>query len=173
MDRLRGRRVGIVGTGATAAQCVPRLARVCRELYAFQRIPSSVDVRGNRPTDPQWFALIATPGWQRRWQENFAASQTGGHATEDLVMDGWTDISRRVRARIISLPPGKRTPGKISQCRPVSSVKGADEVATGVPGTRGQGTEIEVAGKLPVNEIPRPAQADEPGRVRLPGHPSA
>ncbi|MGH3274237.1 MAG: flavin-containing monooxygenase [Streptosporangiaceae bacterium] len=106
LDKLSDQRVAIIGTGATAVQCVPHLARACQELYVFQRTPSSVDARGNRPTDPQWFAEIATPGWQRRWLENFAANQTRGSADEDLVMDGWTDISRRVRSKIMSLPAG-------------------------------------------------------------------
>src|SRR5215472_2490812 len=43
MDRLADKRVGIIGTGATAVQCVPTLSRACRELYVFQRTPSSVD----------------------------------------------------------------------------------------------------------------------------------
>jgi cation diffusion facilitator CzcD-associated flavoprotein CzcO len=109
MDRLADRRVGIIGTGATAVQCVPHLAPSCRELYVFQRTPSSVDVRDNMPTDPEWFATIATPGWQQRWLENFTANQAGGIADEDLVMDGWTDIARRVRSRIMTLPPDERT----------------------------------------------------------------
>ena len=110
MDRLADKRVGIIGTGATAVQCVPHLARACRELYVFQRTPSSVDVRDNRPTDPDWFAAIATPGWQQRWLENFTANQTGALADEDLVMDGWTDLARRVRSRIMSLPTDQLTP---------------------------------------------------------------
>jgi cyclohexanone monooxygenase len=110
MDRLADRRVAIIGTGATAVQCVPQLARACGELFVFQRTPSSVDVRNNRPTDPEWFAEIATPGWQQRWLENFTANQTQGVAAEDLVMDGWTDIARRVRSRINALPPDNRTP---------------------------------------------------------------
>ncbi|MEV0382988.1 NAD(P)/FAD-dependent oxidoreductase [Nonomuraea sp. NPDC050643] len=109
MERLRDKRVAIIGTGATAVQCVPHLARACAELYVFQRTPSSVDVRDNRPTDPGWFATIATPGWQRRWLENFTANQTGGQTDEDLVMDGWTDLARRVRARIMALPPEEFT----------------------------------------------------------------
>ncbi len=104
MDNLADKRVGIIGTGATSVQCVPHLARACRELYVFQRTPSSVDVRDNRPIDPEWFAQIATPGWQQRWLENFTANQAAGQADEDLVMDGWTEISRRVRARIGMLP---------------------------------------------------------------------
>ncbi|SEG77599.1 Predicted flavoprotein CzcO associated with the cation diffusion facilitator CzcD [Nonomuraea solani] len=109
MDRLSDKRVAIIGTGATAVQCVPRLAPACAELYVFQRTPSSVDVRDNRPTDPGWFATIATPGWQRRWLENFTANQTGALTDEDLVMDGWTDLARRVRARIMALPPEEFT----------------------------------------------------------------
>jgi cation diffusion facilitator CzcD-associated flavoprotein CzcO len=113
MDRLADKRVAIIGTGATSVQAVPHLARACRELYVFQRTPSSVDVRGNRPTDPAWFAEIATPGWQQRWLENFTANQAGGTAAEDLVMDGWTDISRRVRSRIAALPESERTPERM------------------------------------------------------------
>ena len=93
MDDLADKRVAIIGTGATSVQCIPHLARACRELYVFQRTPSSVDVRDNRPTDPEWFAEIATPGWQQRWLENFTANQTGGLADEDLVMDGWTELA--------------------------------------------------------------------------------
>ncbi|MFI7708360.1 flavin-containing monooxygenase [Nonomuraea sp. NPDC049480] len=112
LDRLADKRVAVIGTGATAVQCVPHLARACKELYVFQRTPSSVDVRDNRPTDPEWFAEMATPGWQQRWLENFTAIQTGGLAVaEDLVMDGWTDLARRVRARVAELD--ELTPDKI------------------------------------------------------------
>ncbi len=113
MEHLADKRVGIIGTGATAVQCVPHLARACKELYVFQRTPSSVDVRDNRPTDPEWFAQIATPGWQQRWLENFTANQTGGFAEDDLVMDGWTDLARRIRSKIMSLPPEDFTPEKM------------------------------------------------------------
>jgi cyclohexanone monooxygenase len=109
MTGLAGKRVAIIGTGATAVQCVPRLARACGELYVFQRTPSSVDVRGNRPIDPDWFARMATPGWQQRWLENFTANQSGGMVDEDLVMDGWTDVTRRVRAKMVHLRPHERT----------------------------------------------------------------
>jgi cyclohexanone monooxygenase len=113
MDKLHDKRVGIIGTGATAVQCVPHLAQACQSLHVFQRTPSSVDERNNAPTDPDWFAEIATPGWQRRWLENFTANQSGAPADEDLVMDGWTDLSRRIRGRIMSLPPDDLTPEKM------------------------------------------------------------
>jgi len=110
MAKLADKRVAIVGTGATAVQCVPHLARDCGALWVFQRTPSSVDVRANAPIDPEWFASIATPGWQQRWLENFTANQAGGTAEEDLVQDGWTDLSRRIRAKVMDLPREQRTP---------------------------------------------------------------
>jgi cation diffusion facilitator CzcD-associated flavoprotein CzcO len=110
MEKLADKRVGIIGTGATAVQCIPHLAKAAKELYVFQRTPSSVDVRDNRPTDPEWFAEIATPGWQQRWLENFTANQTGTLVDEDLVMDGWTDLARRIRSKIMSLPAEEFTP---------------------------------------------------------------
>ncbi|HEY5008552.1 MAG TPA: NAD(P)/FAD-dependent oxidoreductase [Caulobacteraceae bacterium] len=113
MTRLADKRVAIIGTGATSVQAVPHLARACKQLYVVQRTPSSVDVRANVPIDPEWFAGVATPGWQRRWLENFTANQAGGTAEEDLVMDGWTDLSRRIRAKIGELPPEDRVPQKM------------------------------------------------------------
>jgi cation diffusion facilitator CzcD-associated flavoprotein CzcO len=110
MEKLKDKRVGIIGTGATSVQCVPYLARACKELYVFQRTPSSVDIRANAPIDPEWFSQIGTPGWQQRWLENFTANQAGGSAEEDLVQDGWTDLSRRIRAKIMDLPREQRTP---------------------------------------------------------------
>ncbi|WP_333807296.1 flavin-containing monooxygenase [Phenylobacterium sp.] len=110
LSKLGDKRVAIIGTGATAVQCVPHLARACKELLVFQRTPSSVDVRANAPIDPEWFASIATPGWQQRWLENFTDNQAGGGAEEDLVQDGWTDLSRRIREKIMTIPPGQMSP---------------------------------------------------------------
>ena len=111
LEKLANRRVAIIGTGATAVQCVPHLARACQTLYVCQRTPSSVDARGNEPIDPDWFREIAEPGWQDKWLENFAMNQTGQEIPEeDLIQDGWTDLSHRVRERILGLPPEEWTP---------------------------------------------------------------
>ncbi len=91
LDGLRDKRVGVIGTGATAVQCVPHLGATAKELYVFQRTPSSIDVRANRPTDPEW-AKSLQPGWQRHRMENFSTLTGGGFAEEDLVQDGWTEI---------------------------------------------------------------------------------
>lgn len=109
MEKLADKRVAIIGTGATSVQAVPHLARAAGTLYVVQRTPSSVAERGNRPIDPDWFKDMATPGWQRRWLQNFTENQTPGHpVAEDLVQDGWTDLSRRIKDRIATLPPEER-----------------------------------------------------------------
>jgi cation diffusion facilitator CzcD-associated flavoprotein CzcO len=95
LENLAGKRVGIIGTGATAVQCVPHLAAAARRLYVFQRTPSSVDVRANQPTDPRWIATLA-PDWQRKRIQNFQILTAGGQADEDLVADAWTSITRKL-----------------------------------------------------------------------------
>lgn len=110
LDKLRDKRVAIIGTGATAVQCVPHLARTAKALLVFQRTPSSVDVRNNQPIDPDWYASVAQPGWQERWLKNFTGNMVSGTEETDLVQDGWTDLARRVRARIMDLPADQRTP---------------------------------------------------------------
>lgn len=95
LHKLADKRVGIIGTGATAIQCIPFLGKHAKDLYVFQRTPSSVDLRGNSQTDPEWYAGLK-PGWQRERRENFAAVLAGQNFTVDLVADGWTDIARRI-----------------------------------------------------------------------------
>ena len=93
LTKLKDKHVGIIGTGATAVQCVPHLGEWSKQLHVFQRTPSSIDVRNNAETDPVWAASL-TPGWQRRRQDNFNTLVSGGDQDVDLVMDGWTDIFR-------------------------------------------------------------------------------
>ena len=95
LHKLADKRVAIIGTGATAIQCVPHLGKAAKHLYVFQRTPSSVDERRNRPTDPEW-AKSLNAGWQRARMENFNTLVTGGQAEVDLVSDGWTDIIRNL-----------------------------------------------------------------------------
>jgi cation diffusion facilitator CzcD-associated flavoprotein CzcO len=111
LSKLADKRVAIIGTGATAVQAVPHLARAAAVLYVCQRTPSSVDARDNAPIDPDWFASIAEPGWQDKWLENFATFQSGiALPEEDLVDDGWTDLAKRMRAKISQIPPSEMSP---------------------------------------------------------------
>ena len=99
LSKLKGKRIGIIGTGATAVQCVPHLGASAEQLFVFQRTPSSIDVRNNRPTDPQWAASLE-PGWQKERMNNFNALVSGGFAEVDLVNDGWTDIIGNLLIRL-------------------------------------------------------------------------
>ncbi len=91
MDRLADKRVGIIGTGATAVQVVPQLARAAKEVYVFQRTPSAVGVRNNGPTDEAWFRSLQ-PGWQQQRIRNFTQAVTGKKPGNVLVDDGWVDV---------------------------------------------------------------------------------
>ena len=95
LTKLADKRVAVIGTGATAIQAVPYVGAHAKELYVFQRTPSSVDLRGNSDTDEDWYQNQEA-GWQRARRENFAAVLLGQNFTEDLVADGWTDIARRI-----------------------------------------------------------------------------
>jgi cyclohexanone monooxygenase len=95
LSGLADKRVAIIGTGATAVQCIPHLGASAEALYVYQRTPSSIDVRNNRPTDPAWAASLQ-PGWQKERMENFNILTSGGIVEQDLVMDGWTEIIRNL-----------------------------------------------------------------------------
>ena len=101
LDKLTDKRVGILGTGATAIQAVPHLAKYAKQLYVIQRTPSSVDERPNPPTDPTW-AKSLTPGWQRQRKENFhrAAMEFLRPDEQDQICDIWTEITRNLHAEL-------------------------------------------------------------------------
>ncbi len=65
LSGLKDKVVGIIGTGASAVQAIPGLGAASKELYVFQRTPSSIDIRDDWPTDPEW-ARSLQPGWQAK-----------------------------------------------------------------------------------------------------------
>lgn len=95
LHKLKDKRVGIIGTGATAIQSVSHLGQHAQQLYVFQRTPSSVDERGNKPTDPEW-AKTLRPGWQAYRNHNFCAILSGIPIEEDLVGDKWTSLFKNL-----------------------------------------------------------------------------
>ena len=70
-------------------------AESAKQLYVFQRTPSSVDVRGNGPTDPEWVKSL-TARLAEAADGELQLLVNGGHQDEDLVNDGWTDIIRNL-----------------------------------------------------------------------------
>ena len=102
MAKLADKRVALIGTGATSVQVMPRVAEQAEHLFVVQRTPSTVGVRANRPTDPEW-ATSLQPGWQADRMENFTRIVAGQEAGADLVDDGFSRIfGRNPRALQIS-----------------------------------------------------------------------
>ncbi len=93
LTRLQDKNVGVIGTGATGVQAIPELAKWAKQLNVFQRTPAAVDVRANRPTDPQWASSLE-PGWQDRRSDNFNKVSSGIMQDEDLVSDGFSELGR-------------------------------------------------------------------------------
>ena len=129
LSRLADKVVGVIGTGATAVQCIPHVGEAAKHLYVFQRTPSSIDVRGNRPTDPEW-AMSLEPGWQQHRIENFGNIVAGSMQDEDLVSDGWTDILRNLTA----LGEGARlgTPEDIAEAMEMADFQKMEQIRSRV-----------------------------------------
>jgi cation diffusion facilitator CzcD-associated flavoprotein CzcO len=89
LDKLAGKSVAVLGTGASGIQCVPPLVESAEHVYVFQRTPSAIGVRGNRPTDVH-FGDHLESGWQQARMDNFQAIMLGLPVDVDLVDDGWT-----------------------------------------------------------------------------------
>ena len=122
--KLHDKRVAIIGTGATGIQCVPFLGRYAKQLYVFQRTPSSIGERGNLPTDPNW-ARSLKPGWQLERQRSFHASVFEGLAAPeaDLICDGWGEMYRNVAAKLIAMGNPEVTPAQLADIREIEDHK--------------------------------------------------
>jgi cation diffusion facilitator CzcD-associated flavoprotein CzcO len=87
---LGDKAVALIGNGASGLQALPPLAEAAGHVYVFQRTPSAIGIRGNRPTDPS-FAQALTPGWQKARMDNFQSIMLGRRVDADLTDDGWTN----------------------------------------------------------------------------------
>ncbi|KQX18611.1 MULTISPECIES: flavin-containing monooxygenase [unclassified Sphingomonas] len=103
LDKLADKKVAVIGTGATAIQCIPYLARDAKEVYVFQRTPNAVALRGGNPVTSNEFIRSLEPGWQKERRINFE-KVVSGHPLEDLVNDCWTDMLKKSRSGLIGKP---------------------------------------------------------------------
>ena len=96
---LKGKRIGIIGTGATAVQAIPELAKVAGELYVFQRTPSTIDVRDQRATtDEERETWANEPGWARARRARFgriSGGRTAMKANDDYLAGKVPDFKER------------------------------------------------------------------------------
>ena len=90
----------MVGVGASGIQALPPLAESAKHVYVFQRTPSAIGERGNRPTDDD-FAEQLRPGWQKERMENFSGVMIGRPVERDLVDDGWTLHTARLNNPVV------------------------------------------------------------------------
>jgi cation diffusion facilitator CzcD-associated flavoprotein CzcO len=127
LHKLTDKRVAVIGTGATAVQCVPHLAKYAKHLYVFQRTPSSIDERGNRPTDPEWVKTLG-PGWQKQRMENFNVLVSGGNQEVDLVNDGWTDIIRNLGGLLIGKKDSEKSPADMMRLMEIADFKKMNQI---------------------------------------------
>ncbi len=109
---LKDKTVGIIGTGATAVQVIPEIAKVVKELFVFQRTPSSIDVRDQRETQLEEIAEWAKePGWARARRARFAkisAGRTAIKANDDYLAGRIPDFKER-KAHERELTPEEMT----------------------------------------------------------------
>ena len=106
LSNLKDKRVAVIGTGATAVQCVPHLGESAKELFVFQRTPSSIDIRNNQLTDTEWL-INQKPGWHQKRRNNFETLLTGGQVKKDLVSDGWTEAFRLLFGNLRDKAPSR------------------------------------------------------------------
>jgi len=95
LTKLEGKRIGVIGNGATGVQILPKVAQHAQQIYLFQRTPSAIAPRNNRPTDLDWYKSLPK-GWQRERKDSFLATVRFTFPVEDLVDDCWTDFYVRV-----------------------------------------------------------------------------
>ncbi|MCC6436466.1 MAG: NAD(P)/FAD-dependent oxidoreductase [Acidimicrobiales bacterium] len=103
---LEGKRIGIIGTGATAVQAIPELAKIAGELFVFQRTPSTIDVRDQRATSEEEIETWRNEeGWARARRARFA-KLIGRRAIKanDDYLAGKVDPPRRERSADSTAP---------------------------------------------------------------------
>jgi cation diffusion facilitator CzcD-associated flavoprotein CzcO len=102
LEHLHDKVVGIIGTGASAVQIVPNVGTTAKELYVFQRTPSSIDVRDDWPTDPDW-AAGRPSDWQAKRRAKIIANERAAAERNQVLRNGITreeKIRRQENANI-------------------------------------------------------------------------
>ena len=105
---LTNKTVGIIGTGATAVQTIPELAKIVKKLYVFQRTPSSIDVRDQRETTQEEIEIWnQEPGWARARRARFSKISAGRTAMKanDDYLSGKVDNFKEVKQHERELSP--------------------------------------------------------------------
>lgn len=136
---LTGKRVGVIGTGATGVQVVPEVAKVAKELYVFQRTPSTVDVRDQRATtDEERQRWSNDPEWAKKRRERFAQIQDGRAAMKasDDFLSGKVDHYKELKVHTTKLAPEDRLQKQLdSNFRIMESIRARVDAIVDDPAT--------------------------------------
>ena len=132
LTNLADKTVAIIGTGATAIQCVPALGASAKKLYVIQRTPSSVDARNNSETDPEWAASLE-PGWQAERQKRFGDAMLGDTVYPEFEDEGWTRMGRNLRALLARA--GDVSPEQMVELAQLADFKTMEEIRARVDAT--------------------------------------
>jgi cyclohexanone monooxygenase len=130
LDKLFDKRIGVIGTGTTALQVVPELAKAAKHLTVFQRTPTAVGIRDNGPTDRKWFKSLA-PGWQASRLKTFNQIANGENV-DCPVNDGWARFFRALIDAVDLLPPEARTPEAIAAAQEAADFRHNESIRSRV-----------------------------------------
>jgi cyclohexanone monooxygenase len=118
LDKLYDKKVGVIGTGTTALQVVPELAKAAMSLTVFQRTPTAVGIRDNGPTDLEWFKSLPR-GWQKARVTSFNQIANGENV-DCPVDDGWARFYRRLIDAAESIAEDMRSPEAIAAAQEIA-----------------------------------------------------
>lgn len=135
LTKLADKRVAVIGTGATAIQCVSHLAKHAKELFVFQRTPSSVSPRDNAPTDPEWAASLG-PGWQQDLMRDFQRVAAGEPPLSEVTRhESILRLMFEVQELVAAVDPTELAHGGFEELVQVADFKTMDEIRARVDET--------------------------------------
>lgn len=95
---LKGKRVGVIGTGSSGVQCIPEVAKVASEVFVFQRTANFVTPTHSGPMDPELVAeLRADPQAVRKELR----TTYGGNQPLYIGPDRYSDLDEEGRQKAL------------------------------------------------------------------------
>lgn len=95
---LRGKRVGVIGTGSSGVQVVPEVAKVASEVFVFQRTANYVVPTEGGPIDPERVAVLRVEpqATRRSMRESY-----GGNQPLNIGKDYFRDLDEAARQKTL------------------------------------------------------------------------
>lgn len=97
---LTGKRVAIIGTGASAVQVIPEIAPIVKQLTVFQRTPIWCFPKPDVPLSPLMRRLMRLPG---------------GHTVQRLLSQAYVELTFTLPAQYFTLNPMAKNMSKVGE----------------------------------------------------------